>query len=457
MNAVLISQECHPFAKASGLADFTYTLAKEMERLGHNVTVLLPRYGFIDPVLFHIERLPTEFKISFNETQTNIILYKGVLPDSLVSIFFIESQNYFSNSKEIYSDEERNKFFALAALNMISKLKFEPNIIHLLNAGAAHTAKILRSKNIEFANLNKTGLIFTIYNSIGLKDGGLKAANEAIRLSDLITTSSNAFREELLSDDKRISKIGLSEALSEKKDLFFGIQTGIDNDLYNPEKGNEIPQLYSKNYFSIGKRKCKEDLLDEVKLEKNLQVPLFAFVDRLIHEKGLEILIDALPQINHLNMQLVIYGKGLFEEELIKTTERYKNIKVYQGNNPNITKKIYGGSDFFISTSKCEANGNSLLCAMKYGCIPIAHFKGAIKDIVVDFDQHEEGNGIIFSEFDEVSLIEAINKAIKHYKNKEKWPRLVKQTMSFNINPQNMAKEYVNLYMKIFCNEVINC
>ena len=458
MNVVFISQECFPFASVSGLANLTCMLAKDIEGLGHNVTIFIPRYNSIDPSFFHIERLPIEFKISFNETKTNIILYKGVILDSLVSVFLIESQNHFSNSKEIYladdkDNEERNRFFSLASLDVISKLKLDPNVIHIFNAGTAHIAKLLRSKNVEYAHLNKTSLIFTIHNLIGLKNDALKDTNEAIKLSDFITATSDSFATELLSDTQRISKIGLSESLIQKKDLFLGILSGTDEELYNPETDNEIAQTYSKNYFSIGKRKCKEDLQGITGLEKNPQVPLFGFVGRLNEEKGIEILIDALPQISHLNMQFVILGKGIFEQELIKITERYKNVKVLTGFDYNLSKKIYAGSDFFISTSKCETGGTSILNAMKYGSVPVAHCKGAVTEIVLDME-----NGIIFTEYDEINFLEAINKAIKYYKNKEKWPRLVKQTMSFYLNPLDIAKKYENCYekankrMKIFCN-----
>lgn len=463
MNVVFIAEECFPFAKVSGLANLTCKLAKEIEKLGHNVSILIPRYGSIDPSYFHIERLPVELKTNFNNVQTNTFIYKGIVPNSLVSVFFIESQNHFSNSKEIYltcenENEERNRFFSVASLEAILKLKLDPDIIHIFNAGTTNVAKLLQSKNIEYAHLNKTGLVLTIQNLIGLKGEGLKTTNEAVKLSDFITTSSNSFATELLSDSQRISKTGLSESLIQRKESFFGILSDTDEDLYNPETDNEIVQTYSKNYFSIGKRKCKEDLINISSLEKNLQVPLFGFVERLTQEKGIEILIDALPEINHLNMQLVISGSGSYEQELIKITERYKNIKVFTGYDNTLSKKIYAGSDFFICTSKCETSGSSILAAMKYGSIPIAHYKGAVIDIVSDIEKKEEGNGIIFTEYNEVSLIEALNKAIKYYKNKEKWPKLVKQAMSFGLSPLSAAKKYVNCYekanknMKIFCN-----
>lgn len=453
MNILFISTECFPFVKTSSLSDITFSLAKGIEKEGHNVTIFLPRYGCIDPSISQIERLPGEFKTKFNDTFIQTAVYKGILPGSFVNVFFIESQNYFSNSKEIYQtkklDEERFKFFALSALEAISRINLNPDVIHLFNPRTAYVANLIRSKNIEYSKLNKTALIFTIQSlSSNHSKDFIPETKEVIKLSNLTTTVSKTYAYELLSD---MQNCGLKEVLSQKKDCFCGIQSGINEDEYNPEGDSAIAQTYSKNYFSIGKKKCKEDLQKIFDLGANTQLPLFGMVSDLSYEKGLDILISLLPQIASLNLQLVILGKGelSFEQELTKLSTKYKNLKVLTSNDQILSKKIYAGSDFFLSPKKEDPNGLSVLIAMRYGAIPISYAIGAIKDILTDVEFKDDANGIIFKNYTKEDLLEAINKAIKYYKTKDKWPKLVKEAMSFDSLTTSAAKQYTNCYERV--------
>ena len=455
MNTIFIATECFPFAKTSNMGDLVSILAKEIEKQGHNIKVFIPRYGCIDPGSFLIERIPYEFKVRLDHSLTPTSVFKGIIPNSLVSVYFIESQTHFSNSKEIYLPSnnekeilERTRFFCLAILEVISKLKIKPDIIHFFNPQTSYISELLNSKNIEYSHLKKTKTVFTIENLSGLNPNLIKTTKQAIVHSDFVTAVSKTYAYELLSD---IQNIGLSDLLTKKKDSFCGILTGIDEEIYNPETDNTIAQIYSKNYFSIGKKRCKEDLLELLNLEKNLQIPLFGLISRLTIDSGVDLLIDSIPHIADLNLQLIIQGKGdaIYEQKLIKTARNYKNIKIINDDDHNLSKKIYSACDFLICPSMYEPSGNSLLVGMKYGCVPVAYAIGAVKDIVIDLSLIEEANGITFKEYKKEDFLNAISIAMKCYKNKEKWPRIVKQAMNFDSSKLNSARKYINCYEKI--------
>src|SRR3989338_1897152 len=271
MNIILIATECFPFAKATSLGDLVSSIAKGLEKEGHNVKIFIPRYGFIEPASFHIERIPLELKINLNNSTIASSIFKGILPNSLTSVFFIESQSHFSNSKEVYLDsthkdeaEKRNLFFCSAALDVITRLKLPVDIIHFFNADCAQIGKLIRSKNIEYSFLNKSKLIFTIQSL----EGNPILIKEVVNNSDFITTPSKVFEDELLLNNHSEE---ISESLAKKRGAFRGIPSSIDDEAYNPEFDNDITQTFSKGYFSIGKRKCKEELLDTFGLEKDVQ------------------------------------------------------------------------------------------------------------------------------------------------------------------------------------------
>ncbi len=456
MNIILVTTECLPFASTNDLADLVSKLAKDIEKEGHNVKVVLPRYGFIDPANFYIERLPSEFKFKFNDKLIVASAFKGILPESLVNVLFIESQNYFSNSKDIYlatdyENEERSRFFSHATLEVIDKLKLFPDIVHFFNPNTAAIATLLASNQQE--NLSNIKQVFTIHDLLNFKPFRTDTLN-AIKYSDYVTTFSNGYAHELLSSTQNPN---LSTLLFEKKDHFWGQLIGIDEYEYNPETDRTIAQTYSKNYFTAGKRKCKEDLLSQLNLEVNPQIPLFSIISKINEDEGLDKLLGSLPSLLSCNLQLIIHGKGdyNYEKELLNLSSKHKNLHVCIGHNRSLSKKIYAGSDFLIylpDSLKNNSSGLSILTAMKYGCVPLAPLSYAAKDIIVDINTSDSGNGIVLKSDRKDDLIDSINVATRYYKNKDLWPKFVKEVMSFDSNKLNTVNRYVDCYKNLSAN-----
>ena len=121
------------------------------------------------------------------------------------------------------------------------------------------------------------------------------------------------------------------------------------------------------------------------------------------------------------------------------------NFKFINFNDHILGKKIFAGSDFLISTLKHDPCDMSLLIGMKYGAVPVAYFSSNVKDIVIDIDDTEP-NGFIFKEHSKDGLIKAVNKAISYYKDREKWLKIVKNSMNFDSTIIQNIKEYINLY-----------
>ncbi len=441
MNVVFISTECSPFATTGIVGDVVYKLAKDVEKEGHNVTIVIPRYGFIDPLSSCIERLPYELKVKHYGSSIIASAFKGILPDSLINVFFVESQNYFSNSKDIYltealGNEERCKFFSSTALEIISSLRLHPDIIHFFDSQTAYVSTLLNSGQVESFKESSIGTIFTICDMFDFKTFR-NYITDAIKYSNYVTTLSHGYAQGLLSD---VQNFGLSSLLLQKKEHFWGQTLGINEEEYNPENDTVIVQKYSKNYFTAGKKKCKEDLLRELNTEINPQTPLFAMFTRLNSDEGFDLIISSLTQLLSLNLQLIIHGSGnpYYEDELLKLAAKHKNLSVCLGYNDNLVKKICAGSDFFIYPKQFDSSGIPVLVAMKYGCIPIAHISGAMNDIA--------SNGIIFKDYKKESLLDAISTATKLYKNKDKWLKLVKEIMSFDSNELNTTLKYISCY-----------
>lgn len=372
MNVIFITPECFPFTKDSCHGDNVFTLARVLEKSGCNVKIIMPRYGSIEPSHFYIERLPAEFKVKFNNSTVPTFVYKGILPDSFVNVFLIESQTHFSNSKETYLnspfDEERFNYFSCAALNIVSSLNFGPEIMHTFNSTMVDT-------------INKTKIYTDLKNTPVILNTG---------------------------------------------------SCGIDWETYNPEKDFALKQNYSKEYFTIGKRKCKEELLENIDLEKNPAHPLIGIVTRTHEEAELKLLNSTLDELKNLKLPVVT---------LIKEKEKHWTDYDY-----NFLRKILAGSDFLLNLNKNTTGEILIQMAMRYGSIPITCNSSQIKEIISDIEDLKDGNGFIFNEYTIESLIEKVIIALKYYKNKEFWTKIVKQTMGFNSDSLIFVKKYIELY-----------
>lgn len=450
MAIIFITPECFPFAKSTGLADFVASLAKGVEKEGNNVKLILPRYGSIDPECFQIENMPKEFKFNFKGHSTISIVYKGILPNSLVSVFLIDNQSFFSNSKEVYisesEDYKRFDFFSHAALNLISALNLTPDVIHLFDSYTAGCLKLVK-ENSKLSSLKNATLILTLGQPLKFKKEFINLTIEGIEYADYITVASESYAKELILDQENPL---LSESLNKKKGFFTGITMGADTDLYSPELDKIMPQNYSKDYFTLGKKKCKENLLEELKLECDLKVPLVSCILRLVPEEGIDILLEAIPALLSINLKLLVVGKGekKYENDLRNLEQGNNNLRFVDSNNHIFEKKIFAGSDFLVSILKSDPYGMPLLVGMKYGAVPVAYFSSSVKDIVLDTNSTEP-NGFIFKELSKEELIKAVTRAISCYKDRERWLKIVKNSMSFNSTLAPNINKYINLYKKV--------
>ena len=446
MNIVFVSTECYPFANASSLGNIVYGIAKELESAGHNVKIFLPRYGSIDPTTFNIERISIDFKISlgFNTSLIPVSIFKGILPNTFISVFFVESQVHFSNSKEIYPSalptnepNIRNHFFSHAVAESMIKLNISPDIIHIFDPSISSLSKLVASK---VKGSNKTKIFCTLSSLCNLISNDLtrKSFQDSLELFNKLILPSEGFKQELESDFYNLRLL----APSNQRNNLVSILHGVDSDLFNPEKDAEIAQNYSKNYFSAGKKKCREDLCETFEIDSSAQFPLFcSFLERDF-EISVELIKNICSEINNINGLLLLFSEENKLKDLVNHTAQFKNIKIVTAPpSPTILKKAFSGCDFYISSSLTNADGNLLLTSMYYGCIPISFYSGGAKDVITD-----EENGFIFKSVSRESVFEALIRAINSYKNKDKWTRIVKQAMGVEINDSNVAKKYINCY-----------
>ena len=131
-----------------------------------------------------------------------------------------------------------------------------------------------------------------------------------------------------------------------------GILNGIDQGNWNPQKDSSLTHSISLSRPKAGKLACKADLLNEFNLDSNLDAPLFGVVSRLFEQKGLDLLIEILPQLmaeTHASFAILGSGSAAEEQAFQDLSSSFPNrIGSFIGFDDGLARKIFAGSDFFL-------------------------------------------------------------------------------------------------------------
>ncbi|MFH1427925.1 MAG: glycogen/starch synthase [Patescibacteria group bacterium] len=477
LKIVSISSEVAPYSKTGGLGDVARSLPKALKRLGHDVKVITPLYGqLISKKKYNLKLVYENVKVYLNsEEAVRINYWQGYLMPGL-PIYFIENKKYFSARKKLYGSTHENArflIFDVAALKLISLLKFEADIVHCHDWHAGLIPFYLKTDFRYSKTLRKAKTVFTIHNLVfqfgtnwwdvplKKKDYGRKRiphiidsnieyinfAKRAILSADVINTVSEQYREEIMT-----KKFGqdLHRILRNREDRLFGILNGIDYNAYNPVKDPELFRNY--NYKKIHRKKLnKEYLQKKLKLPVSQDLPVICLTSRVTFQKGFELIIQLLEPLIKLDLQIIIMGDGdkKYINELKKYQKKYgkKIVWLPFQKNQKLETLIYAGADIFLLPSHHEPCGINQLIAMRYGCIPVVRHVGGLYDTVTNFNPKTNiGNGFSFLSFNMFSLYGTIIRALETFRHRKVWRDLVVRAMRESNSWEIPAKKYLTLY-----------
>jgi starch synthase len=239
-----------------------------------------------------------------------------------------------------------------------------------------------------------------------------------------------------------------------RKDLS-GIVNGVDYDVWNPETDPFIPAHYSSKDLS-GKAECKEHLLRYFGLKHSQnRVPLIGIVSRMADQKGFDLIAEAVEEIMALDLRLVVLGTGQqkYHDLFQQIASRHSGKMGVQLSFDNeLAHKIEAGCDMFLMPSKFEPCGLNQLYSFRYGTIPIVRKTGGLADTVIPFDR-EAGTGFVFSAYSAEDMMAAIKQALTIYSDPALWQALRTRAMSQDWSWDKSARQYMELYQKIFLNK----
>lgn len=467
MRILFATAEAYPLAKVGGLGDVAGSLPKALKALGHDVRIVLPRYGSIRDTGRDLGTFPVRIG---NESVEARLRMSNI---DAVPVYLIDYPPLFDREKiyEYEDDGKRFGFFCKAVLDMLPASDFWPEVIHANDWHTALVPTFLTTARAHDGRYGRIGTILTIHNlqhqglfgrdlfewlglpaeSWGVEGvefyGRLNFLKAGIVHADRVTTVSPTYAREIQTEEFGVRLDGLLRSRSAK---LSGILNGIDTDVWNPARDSFIIQKYSK---STVERKAanKAALQREAALPPVATVPLLGMVSRVTDQKGFDILMPALGDILDIGAQVVLLGAGEAKyeatlSELAKSTPGFVAFLKYD---ETMAHRIYAGSDFFLMPSKFEPCGLGQMISLRYGTLPIVRRTGGLADTVIDLSSEAKmGNGFVFSDYTPEAFVDAVRRAVDFYRGPRGLKTARQRAMSADLSWKASARKYAALYQQ---------
>ncbi len=466
MEIIHFSAECYPVAKVGGLGDVVGALPKYQNKLGHVAKVVMPAYNtnFLHQNEFEVV-YDGWVRLGFNNLQARIFREKT---NKLgFDLFLIHIAGLLDREKVYGYDDDTERFiaFQIAALDWIAQWEHKPNVIHCHDH---HTGLIpFMMANCEaYSHLSYVPTVLTIHNAqyqgqfgwdklYYLPKFDLRNSNKldwnntinplasAIKCAWRITTVSPSYLDEI-----SFKANSLENLLAAERGKCVGILNGIDTEVWDPNKDTMLPKNYTLRTLESGKKVNKEILCTAFNL--NPLKPLYAFIGRLVGEKGADLLpaiFNNVLQQSDGEINILVLGSGdtSVEDNLNALTYQFPgNYNAFIGYNEALSHQVYAGADFLIMPSRVEPCGLNQMYALRYGTIPIVRRIGGLKDTVTDIG--DGGFGICHDQTSVWDVSHAIGRAYDLYLDKKKTKDIRKFIMTLNHSWDKAAQEYIDLY-----------
>lgn len=471
MKIVFVSSELAPLAKVGGLADVAASLPRALQRLGHEIVVIVPRYGSIDGERYRLRASSVTFEVPMDGALRSASLAKARVNG--VTTYLVESPEYF-DGRGVYGTDGadyadnafRFAFFTRAALAASRALELDPDVYHVNDWQTAllpiyqgpdpAVPTVLTVHNLAYqgifprewlVRLNLAPELFHIdglefYGRLSFLKGGLMAA-------DQLTTVSPSYAREIQTEELGA---GLEGVVRSRGARLTGILNGIEPRDWHPAKDPALVAGYASTRLA-GKLRGKHALQRELGLRASPRTPLLAAIGRLDPQKGFDVLLEAAPGLlSSGRAELAVLGSG--NDALLDAFRRLEArfpgaVSVNRGFQDALGRRIYAGADLFLMPSRYEPCGLGQMIALRYGTLPVVRATGGLADTIRDLDADPDGgNGFSFDAYSAAALTAAVERALRHYDDEKKWTRWVRRAMRQDFSWKRSAADYVRVYRK---------
>ncbi|HXW20836.1 MAG TPA: glycogen synthase GlgA [Roseiarcus sp.] len=476
LKVLSVASEAFPLIKTGGLADVVGALPRALGEEGVRVVTLIPGYPAVmnklngaDPVLRFDDLIGAP-------AQTLAATVGGL------DLFVLDAPHFFQRDGGLYIGpdgvdwpDNALRFAALARAGAdIAKGAvgaFVPDVVHAHDWQAA-----LAPAYLYYDGGRRPGAVLTVHNlafqgafppsvraTIGLPQqamaidgveyyGNVGYLKAGLQFADRITTVSPTYAREIMTPQ---SGMGLDGLLRARSNVVSGILNGIDEEIWNPATDPYLPQPFTAQRIDQRPRN-KIVLQKRMDLAPNGEAPLFGVVARISWQKGLDLLLAALPDLATAGGQLAMLGsgEGALEQGFADAARDHPGaVGCMFAYDEGLAHLIQGGADFLLVPSRFEPCGLTQLCALRYGAIPVVSRVGGLADTIVDANEAAllagVATGVQFAPPTTEELVSAIGRAANLYKDQGAMRRARLNGMRADVSWRAPAKRYASLYKEI--------
>lgn len=456
MKVLFASSEALPYFKSGGLADVARALPDALTLRGHDVRIIHPMYGSVVDLnlpLVEADRLTVPWV--GGDIDLRMFTHRPAAGAPGVLVYhdaFATSTPY--ESPDPLAPARRFALFSRAVLGYARA--WGADIVHLNDwqTGLVPVYALLDGVSLPsvFAihNLGYQGLFpprvlgevgvppeffrpengLEFYGNVALIKGG-------IGLADRVVTVSPSYAREIQTPEYGV---GLDGLLRFRDRVLHGILNGIDQDAWNPATDIALYHSYSSADLA-GKEANRTQLLHELGLRAD--GPLFVVVSRLAYQKGIDLVLQALPALLDENATVVILGDGdhALEAQFGELARRLPDrIAAFLRFDDTLARRLYAAADFFLMPSRYEPCGLGQMIAQRYGTPPIVRATGGLRDTVVDGE-----TGFLFHDTSPYALLDAVRRALAVWRQPG-WDTLRQRCMALDWSWQQSAGQYEDVY-----------
>lgn len=481
MRILMATPEIYGLAKTGGLGDVSAALPAALAELGAETRVLLPAYP---QALDALEGSRTVARLGDPLGVGETRLLGGRIAPGGQSAWLVDCPNLFRRAGSLYQDaagadwpDNHLRFALLARVGALlcdraaSPARWRPDVAHgndwqtgllpayLAAAGGARPATVFTIHNLAFQGLfpaqvfPRLGLPAAAFAVNGVEYyGKVSFLKAGIYYSDRLTTVSPTYAREIQTAPEGR---GLEGLLAARRGDLVGILNGVDYGVWDPATDRLLARTYGPQDLS-GKAACKAALQEQLGLAPAPDAPMFAMIGRLTAQKGVDLLLDALPALLAAGAQLALLGGGevALERSLrAAAAARPDRVAVHIGYDESLAHRIQGGADMIVAPSRFEPCGLTHLYGMRYGAPPIAHRVGGLADTVTDATAATLGDdaatGFLFDAPTAAALRGAAARALAMYRQPAAWRRLQLRAMRQDFGWPAVARKYLALYNEL--------
>jgi starch synthase len=483
MRVLHICSEIYPLLKTGGLADVAGALPGAQARLGVEARVLVPGFPSLREGIVE-QTLVADLGPLFGAP--SVRLFRGLLPDSSTAAYVIDAPALYDRPGNPYADANHHAYpdnhqrFALLGwigVRLAEGLDdtWRPQVLHshdwhaglapaYLKASEQATGRRLAGSVQTIHNLAYQGNFPShVFGYLGLPahffdingiefHGQCSFLKAGLFFADKITTVSPTYAQEIQQPEQGC---GLDGLLRARVGDLSGILNGVDDAVWNPATDALLAGQYDADDLT-GKLACRTALQREAGLAVQQDGPLFCIVSRLTEQKGLHLVLAALPEIVRRGGQIMVLGSGdtAFEAAFQAAAgANPQSVAVRIGYDEQLSHRLIAGADVILVPSRFEPCGLTQLYGLKYGTLPLVRKVGGLADTVVDssLENLVEGvaTGVVFEAFDEAGIGAALRRAFALYRRPDDWKAVQVRGMAQHFDWDAAAAQYLTLYRQI--------